>query len=141
MPIIPVAELRDGKSESRPTLRDQDTYVVSLCSGAFVRVPPWFSVGGALELARHRNARFVLVEDRGSIGAIADDRQLAAAPSTSIVCREASPVGPRLGPEVTWRQALSVMRQGGHRLLLVGNERTIAGVVTFEALERFERRR
>jgi len=137
-PMIPIVELLEHKDETRPTLREMETCVVSLCSGSFVRIPPWFSVGGALQVARFKNARFVLVEDNGQVLAMANTETLEVAPSAQVLRRTASPVTLRMKPETTWREGLAILRRTGLEAMLVANESLLVGVITRDTLERIE---
>jgi hypothetical protein len=136
--MIPIVQLREGQSESRPTLRDMETCVVSLCSGSFVRIPPWFSVGGSLQVARYKNARFVLVEDNGQVIAMASTQTLAVAPSAQVLRKASSPVTLRMKPETTWRDGLAMLRRTGLEAMLVANETLLVGIITRDTLERIE---
>lgn len=138
MAVIPVREIREGTSESRQTLENVDTFVVSLCSGSFVRVPPWFSIGGARELARFKNTRHVLVVQNGDVRGLVDENTLATAPLSDVVTRWCRQTSLRVAPETGWRDALDLMRKANSDWLLVGAENFVVGIVLRAELEEAE---
>lgn len=104
--------------------------VADLMTNGFVKVPSWFTVAAARQVARLKKVDYVLVVEREAVVGLVTGAHLAAAAPTELLARCMSPCTSWLAPENSVDDAWQLMIAQDLACVPVASGAVLMGVIT-----------